>query len=111
MRFKVETDQKTLIPLFSTKLIDELPVRIQRYKMRLMRKRITKTLANAASSVWWPGIPQDITKVMQNCATCEKYRAERIEPIKGAEFPDRSRSRVGIDFFKHNDKHYLLAVD
>ena len=37
MRFKVETDHKPLIPLFSTKLIDELPVRIQRSRMRLMR--------------------------------------------------------------------------
>ena len=37
MRFKVETDHKPLIPLFSTKLIDELPVPIQRFRMRLMR--------------------------------------------------------------------------
>jgi len=37
MRFKVETDHKPLILLFSTKLIDELPVRIQRFRMRLMR--------------------------------------------------------------------------
>lgn len=37
MRFKVETDHKPLIPLFSTKLIDELPVRIQCFRMRLMR--------------------------------------------------------------------------
>jgi len=243
MRFKVETDHKPLIPLFSTKLIDELPVRIQRFRMRLMRfdfaiahvpgkllyvsdplsrspqgttckswddlhdevecyvnavlvtlpasdqrldeirselknddtlktamhyvqngwpeeKRkvhgpiakywsergnislhnglllrgrriiipprlradvlrrlhdghqgITKTRANAASLVWWPGISQDITKVVQNCAMCEKYRRERIEPMKGTEFPDRPWSRVGVDFFQHKDKHYLLAVD
>ena len=246
MRFKVETDHKPLIPLFSTKLIDELPVRIQRFRMRLMRfdfaiahvpgkllytadslsrspqegkaqefkswkdlhdevecyvnavlvtlpasdqwldeirselknddtlktvmqyvqhgwpeeKRrvhgpiakywsergnislhnglllrgrqiiipprlradvlrrlhdghqgITKKRANAASSVWWPGISQDITNVVQNCAMCGKYRRERIEPMKGTEFPDRLWSRVGIDFFQHKDKHYLLAVD
>ena len=37
MRFKVETDHKPLIPLFSTKLIDELSVRIQCFRMRLMR--------------------------------------------------------------------------
>ena len=37
MRFKVETDHKPLIPLFSSKLIDELPVCIQCFKMRLMR--------------------------------------------------------------------------
>ena len=246
MRFKVETDHKPLIQLLSTKLIDELPVRIQRFRMRLMRfdfpiahvpgklmytadslsrspqeckaqeskswndlhdeveayvnavlvtlpasvqrldeirselknddtlktamqyvqngwpeeKRrvhgpiakywsergdisfhdrlllrgrriiipprlgadvlrrlhdghqgITKLRANAASLVLWPGISQDITKVVQNCATCEKYRRERIEPMKGTEFPDRPWSRVGVDFFQHKDKHYLLAVD
>ena len=72
---------------------------------------ITKTRANAASSVWWPGISQDITRVVRNCAMCEKYRRERIEPMKGTEFPEWPWSRVGIDFFQHKDKHYLLAVD
>ena len=55
---------------------------------------ITRTRANAASSVWWPAISQDITKVVQNCATCETYRRERIEPMKGAEFSNRPWSRV-----------------
>ena len=72
---------------------------------------ITKTRANAASSVWLAGIFQDITNVVQNCGMCEKYCRELIEPIKGAEFPDRSWSRVGVDFLQHKDKHYLLVVD
>ena len=33
MKFNVQTDHKPLIPLFSTKLIDELPVRIQRFHL------------------------------------------------------------------------------
>ena len=37
LKFKVETDHTTLIPLFSTKLTDELPVHIQRLMMRLNR--------------------------------------------------------------------------
>ena len=37
MKFGIETDHKPLVPLFTTKLIDELPVRIQRFRMRLMR--------------------------------------------------------------------------
>jgi transposase InsO family protein len=37
MHFQVETDHKPLVPLFSTKLIDELPIRVQRFRMRLMR--------------------------------------------------------------------------
>ena len=56
-------------------------------------------------------ISQDITRVVRNCAMCEKYRRERIEPMKGTEFPERPWSRVGVDFFQHKDKHYLLAVD
>ena len=36
MKFKVQSDHKPLIPLFSTKLIDELPIRIQRFRLRLM---------------------------------------------------------------------------
>ena len=37
MTFRVKTDHKPLVPLFSSKLIDELPIRIQRFRMRLMR--------------------------------------------------------------------------
>ena len=35
IRLKEQTDHKSLIPLLSTKLIDELPVRIERFRMRL----------------------------------------------------------------------------
>jgi hypothetical protein len=36
-KFKLETDHKPLVPLLSTKDLVELPARIQRFKMRLMR--------------------------------------------------------------------------
>ena len=247
MKFKVETDHKPLVPLFTTKLIDELPVRIQRFRLRLMRydfgvehvpgnelytadtlsrcpveqeksgeatteeelraeadcyvnavlitlpasdKRldeirnelktddtlrlvmhyvrhgwpepksklygpvnkywnergnlsihegllmrgrqllippnlrsdvlryfhdghqgVTKTRQNAASSVWWPGISREIEKLVRNCAMCEKYRRERIEPMRGKEFPERPWSRVAADLFQYETKHYLLIVD
>lgn len=35
--FRVETDHKPLVPLLSTKSLDELPLRIQRFRMRLMK--------------------------------------------------------------------------
>ena len=37
MSFKEETDHKPLVPLFSSELIDELPILIQCFRMRLMR--------------------------------------------------------------------------
>ena len=35
--FKLETDHKPLIPLLSSKSLDEMPIRIQRFRLRLMR--------------------------------------------------------------------------
>ena len=72
---------------------------------------ITKTREKVASSVWWPGISRDIEKMVKNCAICEQYRKDRIEPMKGTEFPHRPRSSVGVDFFTHKGHTYLLTVD
>ena len=41
MHFHIETDHKPLVPLFGQKLLDELPVRVQRFRMRLMRFQFT----------------------------------------------------------------------
>ena len=38
---RVETDHKPLVPLLSTKSLDELPLRIQRFRMRLMKYDFT----------------------------------------------------------------------
>ena len=40
-KVKVETDHKPLVPLFMTKLVDELPLRIQSFSMRVMQFSIT----------------------------------------------------------------------
>lgn len=37
LKFSIETDHKPLVPLFSTKNLDELPVRVQRFRVRMMR--------------------------------------------------------------------------
>lgn len=37
LHFNIETDHKPLVPLFSSKLLDELPLRVQRFRMRMMR--------------------------------------------------------------------------
>ena len=37
MKFHVETDHKPLVPLLSTKRLDELPIHVQRFRMRMLR--------------------------------------------------------------------------
>ena len=41
LKFSIETDHKPLVPLFSMKLLDELPLRVQRFRMRMMRYDFT----------------------------------------------------------------------
>jgi len=57
LSFHVETDHKPLVPLLSSKNLDELPPRIQRLRMRLMKFTYTishvpgKNLATADASL------------------------------------------------------------
>ena len=37
LQFHIETDHKPLVPLLGTKHLEDLPIRVQRFKMRLMR--------------------------------------------------------------------------
>ena len=37
LRFHIETDHKPLVPLFSTMNLKELPLRVQRFRLRMMR--------------------------------------------------------------------------
>ena len=41
--FHIQTDHKPLVPLLSTKLLDELPISVQRFRMRLLRYNFTIT--------------------------------------------------------------------
>ena len=36
-KFEIETDHKPLVPLLSTKNLEDLPIRIQRFRLRMMR--------------------------------------------------------------------------
>lgn len=40
-QFHIETDHKPLVPLLSTKRLEELPIRVQRFRLRLMRYSFT----------------------------------------------------------------------
>ena len=40
-KFHIHTDHKTLVPLFSTKHLEELPIRVQRFHLRMMQYHFT----------------------------------------------------------------------
>ena len=41
MEFHIQTDHKPLVTLFSSKQLEELPLRVQRFRMRMMRFQYT----------------------------------------------------------------------
>ena len=41
MKFHIHTDHKPLVPLFSTKHLEELPIRVQQFRLRMMRYDFT----------------------------------------------------------------------
>ena len=41
MGFHIHTDHKPLVPLFGAKNLDELPIRVQRFRLRMMRYKFT----------------------------------------------------------------------
>lgn len=60
LEFRVETDHKPLVPLLSTRNLEDLPARVQRFRMRMMRFTYSishvpgKSLYTADTLSWAP---------------------------------------------------------
>ncbi len=64
-----------------------------------------------AQSVWWPGINNQISQVIQNCSVCAKNYSPRPEPLIVTQLPEYPWQVVGTDLFELDSQHYLLIVD
>lgn len=72
---------------------------------------VEKTKMVARSHVWWPGLDQDITHMVQSCQVCQEHqRASRHVEITPWPFPQRPWSRLHVDFGGPFKGHYFLVV-
>ncbi|CAB4027684.1 Retrovirus-related Pol poly from transposon, partial [Paramuricea clavata] len=125
--FELRTDHKPLVPLINQQTLDKVPIRCQRLLMRLRRFNVisvvsflivvnfpsmrmemlqriydghlgvTKCLARANSSVWWPGISKDIKEEVSRCEFCQiNQPSQRREPLKPTPLPEHLTSRTVI---------------
>ena len=86
--------------LYRTRLV--MPVELRRNilsKIHDGQQGIVKCRALAKCCVWWSGLSQQIQSMVENCATCEKERKARPEPLKRSSFPDYPWQKVGMDLF------------
>lgn len=71
-----------------------------------------KCRERAGTSVWWPGIGQDINTVVEACSYCiENGPAQRHEPLMPTSLPGRPWEKVAADLCELNQRKYLITVD
>ena len=72
---------------------------------------IEKCRKRTSSSVWWPGVMQQITQLVQNCQVCLKESKPGKEPLISTVLPKFPWQVVGTDLFELNKDNYVLVVD
>ena len=72
---------------------------------------IQKCRSRANSSVWWPLMSQQITKMIKSCQECTKNSTVNREPMIPSTLPDYPWQIIGTDLFQHKGTTYLLVVD
>ena len=69
--------------------------------------------AKARSSIYWPGLSQEIIDFVSSCEIkCQEFRNyQSREPLLPDEVPNEPWSKVGTDLFHLKGKTYLIIVD
>ena len=72
----------------------------------------TKTILLARETVFWPGITNDIRKMVQSCEICAKFQnAQPRMPILQPDLPTEPWQKLGTDIFDYQGGKYLIVVD
>ena len=65
---------------------------------------VNKTLMQACTTVFWPGMTADITALISNCHACQKFQSKQ---------PPETQpwTSLATNIFELNGKSYLIVVD
>ena len=76
---------------------------------------LNKCQMRAKETVYWPGLNDQLEKLILNCQLCLKYSRSKNKSIPptalGHEVPAVPWSKVATDIFHHESQPYLLVVD
>ena len=73
---------------------------------------VNKTLMQAHTSVFWPGMTADITALISNCPACQKFQSKQPPETLRNELPTTQPwTSLATDIFELNGKSYLIVVD
>ena len=73
---------------------------------------VVKSHERAKMSVWWPGLSDEISTMVENCSHCQIRRTtQRSEPLVTAPLPYRAWSQLAADLCELKGKTYLVVID
>lgn len=73
---------------------------------------ITKTKKKARNAVYWPGMDDQIEKMISTCRTCQvNANKNQKEPLIAHTIPKRPFEKVACDIFHFKNKDYLVVAD
>ncbi|KAL7374026.1 hypothetical protein ABVT39_020482 [Epinephelus coioides] len=72
---------------------------------------VTKCVARAQESPWWPGITRQIKELVERCEICCQYAQTKTEPLMPTPLPARPWQKVAADIFQWRNGQYIVVVD
>ena len=112
-KFKDEIYEVDWLLFFEQKLI--IPQQLRPDILRRIHEShlcMEKCKSRARAVVYWPGMSEDIERLVAKCSTCLKHqRSNQKEPLKPHAVPVRAWQKLGTDIFEYKSKPYLVIVD
>ena len=73
---------------------------------------IAAAIPEARDVMDWPNMLNNITSYVRSCTTCAEFSdAQQKQPLQTLTAPSRPLSRIAVDLFMFNKKHYMITVD
>lgn len=81
------------------------------HKLHQGHQGVSKSLARARESVWWPGITSAVKQMIERCGVCARETQTRMEPLLTTDLPSRPWQRIAADLFQWQNGHHLVIID
>lgn len=92
-----------------------IPIKLRPKILKLLHEGhlgIERTKDLARGNIFWPGLKNDISNIVNNCEICISYRKNNQKmPLLSHDPGDIPWEKVGVDIFELHKRKFLLVVD
>ncbi|KZR99650.1 Uncharacterized protein APZ42_004402, partial [Daphnia magna] len=110
---RMELSVEDGLVLFGRRIVIPKPARRDLLrKFHAAHQGIVRMKRRARQTVFWPGISNDITMLVESCDSCQqRLPAQQQEPVMRDPLPSRVFEDVSVDLFQSGPLHFLVYAD